>query len=283
MRSWNTHTSDVRNDPLIAAELAEWLRSEGVKDTVAKMSPDEVLVELAKDRTTHPLEPLASAEAHRGVLVQPLLNVLDRCVSHPDTASEEEAQLFCCAVLVGQVEGDAGVPTRDSVALVVRRCLHRSVGRCVDTGWRPDSRCGLRRRLGAEQAARVGSRCRRVFTRGCRRGARVAGGLGRSSPRHHSRLLRVAGTRRAGASNELRVGRACRRERGYGGPQRLSRSSSGIRRAISTANQAAQWTSQCRITASIHFSIERLSAPWLRVIARVLRRPLRSAGGVLRR
>ena len=25
-RRWNTDTSDVRNDPLIAAELAEWLR-----------------------------------------------------------------------------------------------------------------------------------------------------------------------------------------------------------------------------------------------------------------
>ena len=33
--------------------------------------------------------------AHRGVLVSPLLEVLERCVTDPDTASDEEAQLFC--------------------------------------------------------------------------------------------------------------------------------------------------------------------------------------------
>jgi hypothetical protein len=141
MRSWSTDARDVRHDPVIAAELADWLRSQGIKDTisydriigcpheegidypigrtcpqcpfwasidrfthepvsaaVAKMSPDQVLIELAKDRTTHPLEALGSAEAHRDVLVQPLLEVLDRCVTHPDTASEEEAQLFCYAL-----------------------------------------------------------------------------------------------------------------------------------------------------------------------------------------
>jgi Protein of unknown function (DUF1186)/SEC-C motif len=141
MRSWSTDTTDVRNDPVVAAELADWLHSQGIKDTlsydriigcpheegidypmgrtcpqcpfwagidrfthesisapVAKMSPNEVLIELAKDRTTHPLEALGSADAHRGVLVQPLLDALDRCVSHPDTASEEEAQLFCYAL-----------------------------------------------------------------------------------------------------------------------------------------------------------------------------------------
>lgn len=141
MRSWNTDTIDARHDPLIAAELTDWLRSEGIKDTVshdriigcpheegidypigrtcpqcpfwasidrfthepisapvAKMSPDEVLIALANDRITHPLEALGSAEAHRGVLVQPLLDVLDRCVAHPDSASAEEAQLFCYAL-----------------------------------------------------------------------------------------------------------------------------------------------------------------------------------------
>jgi hypothetical protein len=140
MRTWSTDASDVRRDPVIAAELADWLRSQGIRDTVsydriigcpheegidyplgrtcpqcpfwasidrfthepisapvAKMSPDQVLVELAKDRPTPPLEALGSAEAHRAVLVQPLLEGLDRCVTHPDTASEEEAQLFCYA------------------------------------------------------------------------------------------------------------------------------------------------------------------------------------------
>lgn len=141
MRSWNTDTSDVRNDPRIAAEIADWLGSEGIKDTishdriigcphqegidypigrtcpqcpfwasidrfthepisapVATMSPDQVLIELGKDRTTHPLEALESADAHRGVLVGILLEVVDRGVTHPDTASEEDAQLFCYAL-----------------------------------------------------------------------------------------------------------------------------------------------------------------------------------------
>ena len=62
------------------------------------MSPDEVLIELAQDRNIHPLEALESADAHRDVLVQPLLEVLERCVTNPDTASEEEAQLFCYAL-----------------------------------------------------------------------------------------------------------------------------------------------------------------------------------------
>ena len=141
MRAWSTDASDVRNDPVIAAELADWLRSQGVKDTVsydriigcphaegidypigrtcplcpfwanidrfthepiptpvAKMSPDQVLIELGKDRTTHPLEALESADAHRGVLVQPLLQLLERCVTDPDSASEADAQLFCYAL-----------------------------------------------------------------------------------------------------------------------------------------------------------------------------------------
>ena len=187
MRSWSTDAGDIRNDPVAATELADWLRSQGIKDTVsydriigcpheegidypigrtcpqcpfwagidrftrepivapvATMSPDQVLIELGKDRTTHPLEPLASADAHRDVLVQPLLEVLERCVTDPDSASEEAAQLFCYALyLVGQVEGDAGVSTRDSMALVARCCLDSPVGRRLNAGRRPNSRCCL--------------------------------------------------------------------------------------------------------------------------------------------
>ena len=141
MRSWSTDATDVRNDPVVAAELADWLHSQGIQDTVsydriigcpheegidypmgrtcpqclfwadidrftheaipapaATMSPDEVLIELAKDRTTHPLEALESADAHRELLVQPLLELLERCVRDPESASEEEAQLFCYAL-----------------------------------------------------------------------------------------------------------------------------------------------------------------------------------------
>jgi hypothetical protein len=74
------------------------LTHEPISAPVAKMSPDQVLIELGKDRTSHPLEALDSADAHRGVLVQPLLDALERCITHADTASEEEAQLFCYAL-----------------------------------------------------------------------------------------------------------------------------------------------------------------------------------------
>ena len=141
MRTWSTDAGDVRNDPVIAAELADWLRSQGTRETlnsdriigcpheegidyplgrtcprcpfwagidrfthepiplpVARMSPEDVLFELSRDRSTHPLEALESADAHRDVLVQPLLEVLERCVMDPDTTSEEEAQLCCYAL-----------------------------------------------------------------------------------------------------------------------------------------------------------------------------------------
>jgi len=35
LRSWSADASDVRNDPLIAAELADWLHGQGIKDTVS--------------------------------------------------------------------------------------------------------------------------------------------------------------------------------------------------------------------------------------------------------
>jgi len=35
MRNWSTNTGNVRTDPVIAAELADWLRSQEIKDTVS--------------------------------------------------------------------------------------------------------------------------------------------------------------------------------------------------------------------------------------------------------
>jgi hypothetical protein len=35
MRSWRTDAGDVRSDPLIAAEVADWLRTQRIKDTVS--------------------------------------------------------------------------------------------------------------------------------------------------------------------------------------------------------------------------------------------------------
>ena len=35
VRSWSSDAIDVRHDPVIAAELADWLRGQGIKDTVS--------------------------------------------------------------------------------------------------------------------------------------------------------------------------------------------------------------------------------------------------------
>lgn len=141
MRTWSSDAGDVRNDPVIAAEVTDWLGSQGIENTlsydriigcpheegidyplgrtcpqcpfwagldrfthepvpapVARMSPQDVLTELAEDRHTNPLEALESADAHRDVLVEPLLEVLERCVADAESASDEEALLFCYAL-----------------------------------------------------------------------------------------------------------------------------------------------------------------------------------------
>jgi hypothetical protein len=141
LRSWSTDAGDVRNDPVIAAEVTTWLQSHGIKDTVthdriigcphqegidypmgrtcpqcpfwagidrfthepipapvATMSAGEVLIELSTNRRTHPVEALESADAHRGVLAEPLLQALERCITDPDTVSDEEARLFSYAL-----------------------------------------------------------------------------------------------------------------------------------------------------------------------------------------
>jgi hypothetical protein len=141
IRRWIRDAGDVRRDRLIAAEVADWLRSEGVKASqsydriigcpheegidyplgrtcphcpfwenidrfthepipapVASMPPDQVLIELRSDRTTHPVAALESADAHRQVLVQPLLEVLERCVTDPEAVSDDESRLFCYAL-----------------------------------------------------------------------------------------------------------------------------------------------------------------------------------------
>ena len=38
MRSWSSDATDVRNDPVVAAEFADWLRSQAIKDTAVGRS-----------------------------------------------------------------------------------------------------------------------------------------------------------------------------------------------------------------------------------------------------
>jgi hypothetical protein len=141
MRAWSTQEGDIRDDPAVATEMADWLRTQGVKDSlshdrivgcpheegidypmgrtcpqcpfwatvdrftheqipppIARMSPGDVLRELGNDRTTHPLTALESADAHRDVLLRPLLEILEQCVTDSDGASEEDAQFFSYAL-----------------------------------------------------------------------------------------------------------------------------------------------------------------------------------------
>ena len=269
---------------MIAAELADWLRSQGIKDTlsydriigcpheegidypigrtcpqcpfwagidrfthepisapVAKMSPDQVLIELGKDRTTHPLEALESADAHRGVLAQPLLQVLERCVTDPDSASEADAQLFCYALYLMAKWRETrayplvirwlSLPDAASTRLsgdVLTQDGARILAAVCDGDLEPIKRLVLNR--DADE-----------FSRGVAVAALALLAVWAEVPRDtildHFAWLAREGLER---QTELRVGRACRGERGYRSPRRLSRSSSGVRRGIhrSTGN----WT-----------------------------------------
>jgi hypothetical protein len=71
---------------------------EPIPAPVARMSPEQVLIELSKDRDTHPREALESADAHRAVLLPALSQLMDRCLTEPAAASDEEALLFCYAL-----------------------------------------------------------------------------------------------------------------------------------------------------------------------------------------
>lgn len=140
-RTWFSEAGDVRNDPLIALEVADWLRRQRVTETLqhdriigcpheegidyplgrtcpqcpfwatvdrythepiraprATMPAEQVIVELGRMRSTQPVEALTSADAHRDVLVTPLLQVLERCVADPEAASDDDARRFSYAL-----------------------------------------------------------------------------------------------------------------------------------------------------------------------------------------
>jgi hypothetical protein len=141
MRTWTTQAVDVRHDPTIAADVAEFLRESGVRHSTAAdriigcphqegidypmgrpcprcsfwasidrfthepiavpaptMSPSEILATLSQDASVQPVEALASADALREALVDPLLSALDQGITNPMDASVQEANLFSYAL-----------------------------------------------------------------------------------------------------------------------------------------------------------------------------------------
>jgi hypothetical protein len=61
---------------------------------VATLTVDEVLHVLSTDEEERRAEALASADAHREALVEPLLAALDRVIADPTGTTAEEASLF---------------------------------------------------------------------------------------------------------------------------------------------------------------------------------------------
>ena len=141
MRTWTTQSVDVRHDPTIAAEVAEFLQECGATESVAfdrmmgcpheegidypmgrscphcpfwteidrfthepiavptpTMSPPEILTALSEGGSFPPEEALASAEAHREALLEPLLAALERGIVNPAEASTEDGNLFSYAL-----------------------------------------------------------------------------------------------------------------------------------------------------------------------------------------
>ena len=143
MRTWTTQNIDVRTDLTIAADVADFLREQGVRHTATSdrimgcpheeavdypmgrscprcpfwmgidrfthepvgvptptLSPSEILETLSRDASVQPMEALASADACREALIDPLLAALDHCIESPTNAPIQEANLFSYALYV---------------------------------------------------------------------------------------------------------------------------------------------------------------------------------------
>ncbi len=140
LHRWLISDGEIRHDPTIAREIAEFFKRHGVKDAIASdrilgcpheegidypmgrtcprcpywanvdrfthepirrpaptRSPEQILAELAVVRDRQPLEALASADAHRAALVEPLLHALERGLANPSGLPEGEGLLFSYA------------------------------------------------------------------------------------------------------------------------------------------------------------------------------------------
>ena len=62
------------------------------------LSPSEILETLSRDASVQPMEALASADACREALIDPLLAALDHCIENPTNAPIQEASLFSYAL-----------------------------------------------------------------------------------------------------------------------------------------------------------------------------------------
>jgi hypothetical protein len=71
---------------------------ERIPPPAATLSADDVLEHLSRLSTAPPVEALISADAHRAILVDRLLEVLQAGIAAPLDASEEQANLFCYAL-----------------------------------------------------------------------------------------------------------------------------------------------------------------------------------------
>ena len=71
---------------------------EPVTPPVPTMSPSQILAELSLEESEPPSEALESADGHRQVLVEPLLQAIDCGLANPSDASPEEATLFSYAL-----------------------------------------------------------------------------------------------------------------------------------------------------------------------------------------
>jgi hypothetical protein len=62
------------------------------------LSPSEILTTLSRDASVQPVAALASAEAHREALIEPLLSALERGIADAASASIQEGNLFSYAL-----------------------------------------------------------------------------------------------------------------------------------------------------------------------------------------
>ena len=145
------------------------------------LSPPEILTALSEGGSVPPDEALASAEAHREALVEPLLAALERGIVNPADASTEDGNLFSYALyLLAKWREPRAFP-------YVIRWLSLPEELPFEIGGDIVTQDGARILAavcdgdGADQGAHPESRRRRVRPRWWRHRACSSGGLGRGA------------------------------------------------------------------------------------------------------
>jgi hypothetical protein len=189
-----------------------------VRVAVPSVSPDDVLTTLARGVPDALDQALASADGHREVLVERLLEALERGLADPQNASKEEASLFLYALyLLAKWREPRAYP-------YVIRWLSLPDEQPFDIAGDTVTQDGGRILAGV-----CDGNLEPIMSLVVNRQADTSSGVGRSPTCPGDRTALVAGTRRARTTRECGVGLPRLRMRGHRSRGTLSRFAAGVR------------------------------------------------------